>query len=207
MRNHLPLSIALLLACSCAAPVAANERPEALQAFASQARELRHLDFVWGEATGDLNGDGISDVALVLTGSRRDEAPREERLVVLAGVPSGGYRILSLSGEFCHPGKFYTLDIKRGSLIVEAVETSDASRHGSTTRRFRYNAKLKDLELIGEDTLSVAYDEDEEERSSANYLTGKSIATLRSKGKTRSSEKRIESPVRPVRLNGWDCGA
>lgn len=69
--------------------------------------ELRHLDFVWTAAEGDLTGDGIPDVAMVLTGRKGGDAPMEVRLVVLGGSPGGGYRRLSGSGEFCHPSKFY----------------------------------------------------------------------------------------------------
>jgi hypothetical protein len=203
MRYLLPLPIAFLL-WSCSVPVSAKDRPDYLEAFAMMAPELRHLDFVWTSAEGDLDGDGITDVALVLTGGKRNGGPREERLVVLAGVPRGGYRILSISGEFCHPSKFYNLDIKVRSLIVEAVETLDASRHGSTTLHFRYNPRLNDLQLVGEDTLSVDLGAGEEERTSANYLTGKSLYTKRSKGRTKTSVTRIAIPTRPT-LNGWAC--
>jgi hypothetical protein len=203
MRNLLPLSLAVLLWVG-ALPVAAKEAPEHLQTIAKMAPELRHLDFVWAEAQGDLNGDGIPDAAILLTGSKGGSAHREERLVVVAGISGGGYRVLSVSGEFCHPSKFYQLDIREHDLFVEAVETADAARHASATLQFRYNAKLKDLELIGEELRSVAYDEDAEERTSSNYLSGRVVQTSSSRGKTKTKAKRIANPARP-KLAGWAC--
>jgi hypothetical protein len=203
MPNLLPLPIALLLSL-CALPAAAEALPDPLQAIAQLAPDLRHLDFVWAEAQGDLNGDGIPDRALLLTGSKGAEAPREERLVVLAGVPGGGYRLLSVSGEFCHPSKFYDLEIRERALFVAAVETADAARDGRSTLHFRYNAKLKDLELIGEELQAIVYEPEEVERTSTNHLTGKVVHTSKSKGKTKTRTERIAHPTHPA-LTGWVC--
>ena len=202
MRNLLPLlplPITFLF-WFCALPVVAKDAPDHLQAVARMAPELRHLNFVWADA----QGDGISDVAMLLTGSKDVEASREERLVVVTGVLGGGYRILSVSGEFCHPSKFYNLDIRDRSLFVEAVETADSARHASSTLHFRYNAILNDLELIGEEVRSFVYDGGDEERTSSNYLTGKVIHTWSNRGKAKTKTERIANPTHP-KLNGWAC--
>ena len=151
------------------------------------------------------NGDGMADIAMLLTGSTGTDAGRDERLVILAGTPAGGYRVLSVSADFCHPSKFYNLEVQRSTLLVEAVETADASRWGSTTRRFRYNARLQDLELIGEDTRSEDEQAGEAEHGSTNFLTGRHTSTTRIKGKTRTTTRQLTIAARPV-LNGWDCG-
>ncbi len=174
------------------------------RAFSELAPELRHLSFLWAVTTGDLNGDGIDDVAMVMTGSRRDDADREERLVVLAGQPDGNYRILSISGEFCHPAKFYNLDIKRNSLFVQAVEYADAARVSSYTLQFRYDARLRDFALIGNETVSEGYEDGTLDRLSTNRLTGETLHTIRQKGKTRSVKGRIALAAKQV-LGGTAC--
>ncbi len=204
MRALLPLPMAFLL-CFNLPPTHAADGPDPRQALARLAPELRHLDFVMAQAEGDLNGDGIADVALLLTGSKGGDAPREERLVVLAGLADGAYKLLSVSGEFCHPSKFYNLDLRERSLFVEAVQAADASRHGSSTLQFRYSARLGDLDLIGEEMRSVEYGNGDEERTSSNFLTGQRISTVKHKGKTRTKTERIANPAHPA-LSGWACG-
>jgi len=192
------------LLCVLAVPLSAAERADPRQAVAQLLPALRHLDFVWEQAEGDLNGDGIADVAMLFRGRNRDDTDIEERLVVLAGTPAGDYRVLSVSGEFCRPSKFYNMVIQRGSLLVEVVETADGGRWGSNTMRFRYNSDLRDLQLIGEDTRSEDYESGEQERSSTNLLTGKYISTTRIKGKTKTSTRQLTVTSRPT-LNGWAC--
>lgn len=188
-----------------ALPLAAAERLDPQQLFLQLRPDLGHLQFLWTQAEGDLNGDGMADVAMLLTGSTGTDAGRDERLVILAGTPAGGYRVLSVSADFCHPSKFYNLEIRRGALLVETVETADGGRWGSTTRRFRYNAGRQDLELIGEDTRSEDESSGEAERGSTNFLTGQHVSTTRSKGKTKTTTRQLGITARPF-LNGWDCG-
>lgn len=202
MSRHLSRTLGALLAgWTLAASAQAPSAPR--QWLDRLAPALAYLDFVWESAEGDLNNDGLPDLAMVITGSRDDQAPREERLVVLTGQPGGGYRLLSVSGEFCHPSKFYNLEIRRQSLYVTMVETADASRMGSFTRHYRYNARLQDMELIGEDSHS----EDQQghfAHTSANYLTGQAIETTRERGRTRTRSSRIAAPAHPA-LQGQAC--
>lgn len=191
--------------CFCVSSAFPQDNTVYQQAFAQQAPELRYLNFVWAIATGDLTGDGIPDVAMLLTGRASDEQPNAERLVVLAGLPDNSYKILAISGEFCHPSKFYNLDIRAMSLFVEAVEYADSSRKASYTLQFRYNSKASDLQLIGKESISQSYEDSSVERISSNYLTGKSIHTFRERGKTTAKEK----TMRPshIGLKGTSCDA
>lgn len=185
---------------------AKDSSPEYPSAVAELAPELRYLNFVWAVATGDLNGDGVPDVALLMTGSKGDDSPREERLVVLAGRPDGGFRILSISGDFCHPSKFYNLDIRKRSLFVEVVEYADAARLSSYTLQFRHDAKLNDLALIGKEVLAESYEDGALDRISSNYLSGDSIHTIRKDGRTKSVKARVANKARPG-LQGSTCDA
>ncbi len=203
MRAHRWLSIASLL-WLLAPMVLAKDLPEHQRAFFSAMPELHYLDFIWEQTEGDLNGDGINDLAMLLTGSKGDNAPREERLVVLIGLPGGRYRLLSVSGEFCHPSKFYGLEIRKQSVFVTAVETADAVRWGGRTLQFRHNAKLQDLELIGEETKGSDEDARESEQTSTNLLTGQFVQVTKKRGKTSTTQQRM-AKTDLARLSGYVC--
>lgn len=198
----LPLSLSL-----CIWPFVASAEygPKEQRALSAISPKFPNLDFIWVTAEGDLNSDGIPDLALVLTGNAKDDGPREERLVVLTGNSDGSYKLLSASGDFCHPGKFYNLDVGKSSVFVEAVEQADSASMSSYTLQFRYNAKLNDLEQIGGETHSQHYEEDYEDQTSSNYLTGKVIYSTRRGGKTKTSTERIaRAPLQ--KLSGFSCG-
>lgn len=176
--------------------------------LAVTSSDFPHLNYIWANAEGDLNGDGIPDVAMLLTGNRTENDPREERLFVLTGKPDGSYKVLSISAEFCHPSKFYNLNIAKNSLFAQMVEYADSSRISSYTLQFRYNAKINDLELVGEEMNSESYEEGSMERTSTNYLTGTVIHTTKTekKGRTKTRTEQIGKSVSPTGLNGYLCG-
>lgn len=179
-----------------------QQQQKALSAIPS---EFRYFEFIWANTEGDLNDDGIPDIAMVLTGHKTENAPLEERLFVLTGNSDGSYNILSISAEFCHPSKFYNLNIEKNSLFAEMVEYADATRVSSYTLQFRYNAKLNDLELIGEETNAESYEEVSMERTSTNFLTGKLIHTTKIGSTTKTRADRIDKSASPTRLKGYSC--
>lgn len=197
------LSLSVLF-CMSSVCVSAEENFKPKIALSAIPAEFRYLDAMRANAEGDLNGDGIPDMAMVLTGQKGADGPDEERLFVLTGTPGGSYKILSVSGDFCHPRNFYELDVGNKSLYVRMVEYADSARESSYTLQFRYNAKLNDLELIGSETHSESYQEDVEERTSTNYLTGKAIHTTRTGKKVKTKSERVVNPAHP-RLNGYSC--
>ena len=168
--------------------------------------EFRHLDFVLAASEGDLNGDGVPDRAMLLMG-RKGEGPQEERLFVLTGRADGGYQVLSVSGEFCHPSKFYNLDIKNNSLFVQAVYYADAARFSGFTLQFRYNPKTKDLEHIGEQQDDEDYSSNSYHRVSLNYLTNAAIHSRRAGKKYKEARGRIVDGPGVLPLNGFVCEA
>ena len=167
--------------------------------------EYRRYDGIWAFEQGDLNGDGIPDVAMVLTDSPSDGRP-EERLFVLAGNLAGGYSVLSVSDEFCHPRQFYNLSIAKNSLFVQAVEKADGAGVVSYTLQFRYNAKQSDLELIGKEVHIESNGASGEQRTRFDYLTGKLTRSTTKSGRVKVvSERFVTQPLQ--RLNGYVCVA
>lgn len=120
MRSlRLPCTLATQ-GCAAGAALAQDAgRPARLQAAVDMALASKGFH-IWTSAEGDLNGDGIADLAAVaadLSGA----GPREERLPVLAGTLGGGYAPLSVSGQFCRLNKLYQLDLTATSLRVQGV--------------------------------------------------------------------------------------
>lgn len=184
---------------------------------------------IWDGTEGDINGDGIRDYAAVVILPDGKEGRREERLVVFAGASDGSYTPISLSGQFCEPAKFYNLSIGKNTLFVQAIHNADATHAESFTLQFRYNAKLKDFELIGREEESVEYDENSSYKVSVNYLTKvvqyarhldkkyikqsttaegveKIVEYTRPSGKLKEVKTRFENST-PFRLQGFECSA
>lgn len=197
----LAVQVLLCVGNVCAAGVSTPQEQKALLAIAP---EFRYLDSVRAAAEGDLNGDGVLDLSLLLTESKA-EGSREERLFVLIGRTDGSYQVLSMSGEFCHPGKFYNLDIKNNSLFVQAVYYADATRFSGFTLRFRYNAKIKDLEHIGEQQDDEYYSSNSHYKVSLNYLTGAAIHSRRAGKKSKEVRGRLADASGVLPLNGFVC--
>ena len=92
----------------------------------------------WTSTEGDLNGDGIKDLVMILTHSP-ETGPFEKRLVVLAGVSGGKYSPLSVSSEYCDTQKFFNLEVKGSSLLVQEVDKADGDGSVTNTLQFRFN--------------------------------------------------------------------
>lgn len=164
-----------------------------------------HKFVEWTSTTGDWNGDGVQDRALVLNEvDGRSDGPMEIRLVVLAGTTTGRYRTLSASSNYCAAQKFYNLEAKGPSLFVTAVDKAEGDVLASTTLQFRFNRRRGDFELIGKENVWEVEGK-EYGRSSANYPAGKLITYERVKGRIKTSkEKRFAVPSMAV-LNGFNC--
>ena len=158
----------------------------------------------WTSTTGDWNGDGVPDLALLLNEvNGPSDKPMEIRLVVLAGTPGGQYAPLSTSASYCRAQKFFHLEAKGTSLLVTAVDKAEGDDMGNTTLQFRFNPRRGDFELIGKETVWTSGKDGS--RSSVNYLSGKVITSERVKGRLKASqEKRFAVPALAV-LKGFDC--
>ena len=199
--------ISTTIACLTMAAVAYAQPPEFASAKAAVAALFPQQTFVeWTSTTGDWNGDGIQDLALLLNEvNGPSDAPMEIRLVVLAGTPGGQYTLLSASASYCRAQKFFNLEAKGSSLFVTAVDKAEDNASGNTTLQFRFSPKRGDFELIGRENVWNAGKE--EGRTSVNYLTGKFITSERVKGRLKvSKEKGFRVPSLAV-LSRFNCNA
>ena len=203
-RRSLLLAFAMLgYAAGALSTEASAKRFLQSQAWAG-ANTPRQVNVIFGGTMGDLNGDALPDYAAVVSVGL-DQGLEEERLVVLAGTADGTYKLLSQSGAFCgvgRSGKFYDFRIDANSLFVQAVWTAEPERHSALTMQFRFNRDINDLQLIGEEEVSI--DEGQEYKVSINYLTGTAIYT-RQKGKRRKQFKASLTEIRLLRLQAFEC--
>ena len=149
----------------------------------------------WVSTDGDWNGDSIKDVAMILTQREPEEGPTQVRLVILAGVPGGGYLPLSASSSYCVAQKHFNLEASGPSLLVTAVHRLDELI--TDTLHFRFNKRLGDFELVGRENV---YDDN----SHGGYIGGSKLLYKRQHG--RITQKKTPFAVKQlVRLNGFDC--
>lgn len=201
VHNILAFAVVLAAATNCAlAQTPAFAHPDA--AIAALFPQRTFVE--WTSTTGDWNGDGVLDIALLLNEvNGPSDRPMEIRLVVLAGKPGGQYAPLSASASYCRAQKFFNLEAKGSSLLVTAVDKAEDNASGHTTLQFRFNPQRGDFELIGKETVWTSGKEGG--RSSVNYLSGKFITSERVKGRLKTSqEKRFAVPALAV-LKGFDC--
>lgn len=158
----------------------------------------------WISTEGDLNADGIKDLAMILVYFPEDR-PFETRLVILAGAPGGKYLPLSISSRYCDAQKFFNLEAKGASLFVQEVHKADGDSVITNTLQFRFNKKLSDLELIGTENISESFDDKSYHRSSVNYPAGMVIEYERTRGRIKETKRSHFMTPRLARLNGFDC--
>lgn len=202
---RIPRTLALAIALAAAATGAYAQSPAFARPEAAIAALFPQQTFVeWTSTTGDWNGDGVPDLALVLNEvNGSSDKPMEIRLVVLAGTPGGQYTPLSASTSYCRAQKFFHLEAKGTSLLVTAVDKAEGDDLGSTTLQWRFNPQRGDFGLIGKETVWTSGKDGG--RSSVNYLSGKFITSKRVKGRLKASqEKRFVVPALAV-LKGFDC--
>jgi len=198
-RTCAPLSLVIFAATAYAQ---ANVFPSSEAAIATLFPGKKFVE--WTSAEGDLNGDGMKDVAMILTHSPENGA-MEKRLVVLAGVTPRGYTPLSVSGEYCDAQKFFNLEIVGPSLFVTEVHRADADSTVTNTLQFRFNKKLADLELIGRENIYQSFQDKSYGRTSVNYPTGTTIVYERIHGRIRATKKSRFAVPPLASLNGFDC--
>lgn len=203
---RIPRILALAIALAATASGAYAQPPAFARPEAAIATLFPQRTFVeWTSTTGDWNGDGVPDLALILNEvNGPPDRPMEIRLVVLAGTPGGQYTPLSASASYCRAQKFFHLETKGTSLLVTAVDKAEGDDLGSTTLQFRFNPQRGDFELIGKETVWTSGKDGG--RSSVNYLSGKCITSERVKGRLKvNAPKRFAVPALAV-LKGFDCG-
>jgi hypothetical protein len=137
------------------------------------------------QVTGDLNGDGISDIAAILIQGKPDgdageaEDELQRALIVLLGrnkenfAPAGtNNKLLQCKG--CGGVKESVgISIKKGVIIVDQM--SGSREFSNEIWRFRYDSQAQRFVLIGKDLDTGDGMRGTGTMESCNYLTGQKI--------------------------------
>ena len=133
------------------------------------------------QVNGDLNGDGVSDIAAILVQGKPDSAEDEPQraVIVLLGrdkekfIPAGiNDKFLECKG--CLGVKESVgISIKKGVIVVDQM--SGSREFSNETWRFRYDPKSQRFVLIGRDLDTGDGMEGTGTIESSNFLTGRKI--------------------------------
>ncbi len=136
-------------------------------------------------ASGDLNGDGVADLALVIAASEDVTAatPRPRILAMATGRPGGGYVLAAENHTLVPPQAGNDADdpingimsgdveIRNGALVVSLGRFSSIGSWEMGTSSFTFRYRDRRLMLVGYDNLSVNRGTSAISGTSVNYLT------------------------------------
>jgi len=143
-------------------------------------------------AVGDLNGDYLDDVALILFDLTRATEPSmlvdhpQPALVIAFATEQGRWRLAGINTRLIVADdsgfRPLRLEITKGVVVVHQELQSNISENTldyAYTYRFRYDAQTHRFLLIGEDNANTHRDAvDDGIRVSDNYVTGQRVITL-----------------------------
>ena len=185
--------------------------PAAIAALAAARGDLpldtlRHWDHV--EATGDMNGDGVADLAIIA--GRGHGHPV---LAVYWGQKKGGYTlfkqwhdVVPSTGDNDHHVDHSVAVDKQGVMRITISAWSSAGSYGTSTTTYVFRYRQGDFYLIGRDVEEMMRNSGDCTTTSYNYLTGKkSITTGNAFNKKVKPRKQwSNAPVAALRRLG-DC--
>lgn len=170
-------------------------------------------------AKGDLNGDGVEDLALLLRNQapenvldNRGLGPRRfdtnPRILAIAFGQQGGYRLALQDHTLIRRPVSPTLEdaitspddvaIQRGTLRVTQHLFANAGSYGTLRPTFTFRWQNSRFELIGYDSLSVNRGSGETEAVSINYSTHRATVTTGSIENDEEKTRRLTIPARPL---------
>ncbi|BBB68096.1 hypothetical protein UNDYM_3843 [Undibacterium sp. YM2] len=135
---------------------------------------------VESQVSGDLNGDGLADIAAVLVEGKGATDDRQRGLIVLQASAGKGYSVLGSNGKLlqcqgCGGVKDgVNVAVKNGVLVVS--QYSGSREYSVYTWRFRLDAASQRLQMIGIDEEEADGMVGKGSTVSTNLLTGLQIS-------------------------------
>jgi len=184
-----------------AAPAAAQVGPQPMFDVGEELEVELHADF---------NGDGHSDVAYIVRGDDKRELRVATTFVTEVEIGENPPQVLALDPYPLGTAQLSEKDSARGKVLVFEDLTGGTTALAST-HRFRWDAKLEAMRLIGLDATlySRTYAHDGEE-ASWNLLTGdlvtRKLKLNRERGYDKVGETKAKKPSPPLKLEDSPSG-
>lgn len=149
---------------------------------------------ILSELEGDLNKDNLNDIAMVLKHKDEENVDESPRILIVCfqEKPNQYKRVVVTTKAILrkmeggvHGDPFQGITWNRGSILIEHYGGS--SLRWSFVHRFQY--RDGNFVLIGETINTHNILTEEESSTDRNLLTGKTIVTTNSKGKSKSQTK------------------
>jgi len=187
------LCAGLLVSVGCAAGAARQAPPRAAVEAVRQRFPERFLDpSSW--AMGDLDGDGVPDLAAVLGDPMRNDGDRILQVTVFRGRPGGGFGFVGVTQDLpADGGVFENVSIRGQALLLDRDGADGAHARWHETFRFRWRDGRP--RLVGLDVArGVDHGPRDDHGESVNLLTGDVVA-WRIKGSHRTEQRHAGRPV------------
>ena len=167
------------------------------------------------EATGDLNGDGVNDLALIATPNNKEKMTTRDDgyvynfnqpvLAIYWGQKSGGYKLFKQYDKVipARQDEFVSITpslsiTKKGTLVInlEYFVTAGSYTQPTSAHTFRY--QNGDFYLIGKDATELERTTGKTVVTSENYLTGKRCVTTGNISSKKTKDKWTKIPKQPL---------
>jgi hypothetical protein len=196
----------LLVAC-CATAGSATARPAPPPRAAVEAVRLRFPERFIDPSTwamGDLDGDGIADLAAVLGDSARNNADKIPQVAVFRGKPDGRFAFVGVTQDLpIDGGCFERVSIKGHALLLDRDGADGYHRRWHETFQFAW--RDGHLRLVGLEVVGANNDGPRDDRGASVDLLAGDTVDWRAKGSRRTETRRHRRPVL-VEFDRFDYG-
>ena len=183
---------------------------QSLKTTGTSAEEMIPEGWTCQSAYGDMNKDGVRDMALIAFPPEKESYPL---LAVYWGEAGGRYRLWRQYPEALLPGNEYAIHdytigiTDKGVMKISVNIFMTAGGWGNSDYTYLFRFQQGDFFLIGEDSESMARNTGDAEKVSINYLTHKKQVleyNVMEDSKKKPRERWSRIPKEPLKsLSDW----
>lgn len=171
------------------------------------------------KATGDLNGDGVNDLALIATPNNKEKMKTRDDgyvynfnqpvLAIYWGQKGGGYKLYKQYDKVvpAREDEFVSITpslsiTKKGALVIDLEYFLTAGSYTQPTSSYTFRYQNGDFYLIGKDATELERTTGKTVVTSDNYLTRKRCVTTGNISSKKAKDKWSKLPKQPLQPMG-----